>query len=499
MYQYKKMLSVFTERRNLIIIYLFLSVLILVNMNSLITQYPIRSDADQNLQMSYNLYKHGVISLGNTAAKDASELSPTNYREPVPIIINALFMFLHPEINREEDSYESFQNGENTKLIKQVNLFWIFLLLIGSGCVSYLLTKSSWVPFFVLCLIYMYFIRFGNHFDILYTELHGATLITLASLFLMIVVKKKTIIWYVSTGIVLGLLVLTKAAFFYLSILAVLFLYYFGNGNKSVLKIGSSIVGVLLVILPWMIRNYTVYESFEVSQRAGAVLHLRATHNQMYDEELIGAIYFWGPQLYRDLVQNTSLGANEEDFQEGGRFERLNRVDVFSSDSIAVDNGHPDQAIKFYSINRAEINRLQKKLGTGGEEASRHEAYQIMKDESFSMILDNPIRHTFISLAFLWRGMWCFPNSTLPFVPFSVQTYIHNVVNLMAYFSIYIVFFYGLFKKKTKWIAVTIIPLSWLLLHGLTTHNISRFSEPIIPSMIISLVFLINLIPESVN
>lgn len=460
-------------------------------MNSLISQSPIRGDAEQNLRMSYNLYQNGVISNATPDKSDKVELSPSNYREPVPIIVNALFMVLHPEIDRSA-SFESLQSGIHTKHIKQANLLWILLLLIGACLISYLLSSSRWVPFAVLFLIYMYFIRFGSHFDVLTTELHTATLIILTSLFLFIALRKKTIIWYVFTGILLGLLVLTKAIFFYLFIVVIPFIYFFENRNKSLVKIVSLTGAVLLIIMPWMIRNYTVYGSFEITQRAGAVLHLRATQNRISGEELKGAIYYWGPELYRDLVQNTSLGAKKSDFKEGGKFESLNKGDVFFADSIAVAHGRPDQAIKYYSASRAEINRLQKELGDESSEGPRRQAYQIMKEESLKMILDNPVRHTLMSFPFLWRGIWCLPNSTLPFLPDKLQIYIHNIMNLLSYLSLYIMFITGIMRKKAEWVAVTILPVSMLLIHAFITQNITRFSEPIIPSMLLSFIILIH-------
>lgn len=457
-------------------------------MNRLLTDSPIESDALQNLRMSYHLYQHGVISNDEPTALNPAQ---SNYREPIPIFVNAVFMKLHPQINID-DSFESFQNGVNTKRVKQVNLFWILLLFIGLGLISYLLSRSLWVPFAVLFLIYMYFIRFGNHFDILATELHAAVLIILSSLFLLLSIQKKFFLWYIFTGISFGLLILTKAVFFYLFILLIPFIYYFENKNRPFVKILALTGGTLLIILPWMLRNYSIYESFEITQRAGPVLHLRATQNQISGEELKGAIYYWGPQLYRDLVRNTSFGANETDFEEGGKFQRLNKGDVFPKDSLAVANGRPDQAIKYHSINRAEINRIQNELGDEDSEGSRREAYQIMKEQSIHMILNNPIRHTLMSFAFLWRGIWCFPNSTIPVIPHQLQTYIHNIVNILAYLSVYIMFMIGLTRKKPEWIAVTIIPLSMLLIHAFITQNINRFSDPVIPSMILSFVILIH-------
>lgn len=485
----KKKARFFSNKYFLSILYLILCGAILVIMNGLITDKPITSDAAQNLRMAYHLYNHGVLS----NAGDIESPPPSNYREPVPPIVYAIGMYLHPGIDTNTP-LQSLQRGEQTSMIKQVNFFWILLLLIGVGYLTYAVSRNRFLPFLTLFLTLVYFIRFGNHFDTLNTELPAATLIVLFICLFVLLVKKRSWLLYFGSGIVLGLLILTKGVFFYLSVFFLLFVFYISNEEKKWVKFSLFVLGTLLLVGPWLIRNYKIYNEVSLTQRGGAVLHLRAMHNQMTGDEIVGAIYFWGPELYKDIFRNTFLGASTGDFEVGGKYQRINADHAI--DTLAVDQGSPEMAISFYSKSRAEINRLQEVLGTNGKEGPRHEAYKIMESESKEMILKQPIKHSLLSFVYLWRGIWCFPDSTIPLLSNTLQTYLHNIVNFVAYCSLFIFFFVGLFKRNDVYIALTIVPISMLLIHAFLTENLYRFSVPVIPTMLVCLSLMIFLLIE---
>lgn len=479
----------FSNKKFLVLLYLVFCALIIGYMNGLITDKPITSDAEQNLRMSYHLYNSGVLS----HAGDIESPTPSNYREPVPPIVYAIGMYLHPGIDKNT-ALQSLQRGEHTRLIKQVNFFWIFLLLIGVGYLIFIISQNKFLPFLVLFLTLVYFIRFGNHFDVLHTELPAATLIIWFSSLIVLTVKKSSIPLYFGSGIVLGLLILTKGVFFYLSVFFLLFVFHFEKKENRWLKLSLFTLGALILVGPWIVRNYKIYNEVSLTQRGGAVLHLRAMHNQMTGDEVVGAIYFWGPDLYKDIFANTALGASKGDFEVAGIYQRLNPDHAI--DTLAVDQGSPEMAISFYSKSRAEINRLQEVLGTEGNEGPRSEAYKIMESDSKRMILKQPIKHSLLSFVYLWRGIWCFPNSTIPLVNEPLQIYLHNIVNFLAYCSLFVFFFWGLIKNNSIFIALTIAPVTMLFIHAFLTENLYRFSIPAIPVMLVCLTlmffFLIN-------
>src|SRR5690625_6838488 len=55
--------------------------------------------------------------------------------------------------------------------------------------------------------------------------------------------------------------------------------------------------------------------------------------------------------------------------------------------------------------------------------------------EAKELILQNPVKHVLMTAVFPWRGTWCFPNSTIPIVGTTLQIFINNTVNFLAFFS----------------------------------------------------------------
>lgn len=463
------------------VLYLVFCFAILFYMNGLITKEPIVSDAVQNLRMAYHLYNSGILSIEHDTTVTPT---PTNYREPVPPVVSAAFIALHPGIDTYNVTLESLQSGENTAHIKQVDLFWIFLLLIGVGLLTYSVTGNKHIPFLALLLVLAYFIRFGGHFATLFTELPAAALITWSSFLLVMAVKKEQLIFYFAAGVSIGFLILTKAVFYYLFLLVLFYFIFLGDKNQKLVKTGLLFLGVFILVGPWLIRNYNIYGEVGISPRGGVVLHQRAVQNMMTSEETFSAVYLWGPHIYQQITKNTWLGIDEKELESGGKLVRLNRG--IESDSTAIDAGRPDLAETFFGKSRAEVNRLQAELGRNGKEASRREVYAVMQDEAEELILSHPVRHILMSPLFLWRGLWCFPNSTIPLLSDSLQRSVHDFVNLLAYLSLWGFFIFGLVKFNRIYVAFTILPVLMLLFQAGVTHNIPRFSDPAIPSMLVS-------------
>lgn len=477
------------NKKVLTVLYIVFCAVIIIYMSGLVTNKPITSDAQQNLRMAYHLYKHNVLS----KAGETSAPSPTNYREPVPPIVTAFFMYVHPGIDKDAP-LASFENGENTPRVKQVNFIWIFFLLTGIGLLTFLVSRNRYLPFLSLIFVFVYFIRFGNHFDVMLTELPGTTFLIWTTVFLILAFKNQDYTYYALTGICLGFLILTKGVFFYLSVVVALFVFFFVSHQKKLQKTGLFLAGVILLVAPWMIRNYMLYSDFSITQRGGVVLYIRALQDQMTGEEIIGAVYHWGPEIYQDAIGNTALGATDEDFEKGGKYSRISRAHI--SDSVAIDQGRTEEIESFYLTARAEVNRLQAELGSDTTEASKFIVYNIMEEDAKEMILSNPIKHTLMSGLFLWRGIWCFPSPTIPLVGDSIQNYIHNIINFIAYVSLFGFFFVGVYRKDMIYIALTLLPVAMLTFHALIAQNIPRMSETAIPSMLICLTLLIYLLIE---
>src|SRR5690625_7919769 len=89
-------------------------------------------------------------------------------------------------------------------------------LLLAAGGFTYAVTKSYSGVLLVYALTVVYFIRFGNHFDDLNTELSAALFILLTSWLLMEAVKKRRNDLYFLSGESMVMLVLVMTMFLYI-------------------------------------------------------------------------------------------------------------------------------------------------------------------------------------------------------------------------------------------------------------------------------------------
>lgn len=473
----------------------FYVMILLYITSNLISNAPISGDASENFRMAYNLYKHGVLSVDNE--ENADMISPANQREPFPPVITALVMHIHPGIDKSM-TYASFANGVNTEKVKQVNLFWIAFLLIGLVFLIRSFTKSQMALFTLFILVSFYFILYSSNFDRLYTEFPTAALMVLSTVLFIHGIKKKNKLLYALSGIVFGLLVLTKAIFFYLFplvFIALFFLSYFPKNpfdkKAAYMHSGLFLLGGLFIITPWLIRNKVYLGEYQITQRGGIVLHFRAIHNQMTNEEVIGAFHFFGPELYQ-LISGKIFDIEDSDFDENGKFRRLNRQ---NPNGNAVSEGRPDQITSLYAYTWAERTRLINYYSHEGMESPPHLAEARLGEEAKEMILENPIKHVGMTSVFLWRGMWCFPYRNVPFGGHALQNfahYINNMVNFLAFTSFIGLFILGWRKKNAAYLALLLLPCFMILLQSFVSHNIPRYSQPAIPLALLSLILMIE-------
>lgn len=481
-------------------IYILLCLGITINMSFLITDTPLTGDAAQNFRLAYNKYKYGILSTDGEN-KEAT-LTHSNYREPLPPYVTALFMAVHPQVNKSQ-SYLSFKEGRNTIYVKQVNLLWIMALLLAAGGFTYAVTKSYSGVLLVYALTVVYFIRFGNHFDDLNTELPAALFILLTSWLLMEAVKKRRNALYFLSGVSMGMLILVKAIFLYISpflLIYLIFLHAQSRGKKMpLIRFRETIFvfsGICMIILPWMIRNKIHLGNFEVTQRGGIVLHYRAIHNQMTGDEIKGALHFYGPETYK-AFSTLLLGIHEKDFEEEGVYRRLNRS--HEADRETSDLGNPEDAISFYAYTRAERRRLMNKYSEMEIDSPFRAAEKDLSAEAKELILQNPVKHVLMTAVFLWRGTWCFPNSTIPIVGNTLQIFINNTVNFLAFFSFLLLLIIAYRTKDRALPLMILLPVLMILLQAFVSHNIPRYSVPAIPISFVCLIWVGQYLLQNVN
>jgi hypothetical protein len=226
--------------------------------------------------------------------------------------------------------------------------------------------------------------------------------------------------------------------------------------------------GFCSVVLPWMYRNYEHFGTFQIVERGGAVLYMRAVKDGMSAEEYRGSFYVWAPGKLQGLV-GAVLGFSDADLREGGRLQRLNREadsDFAERDLAAEHAGKPDDAVSYYRKARAERTRVQHELLARGVANPTVEADRMLQDEAVAVIRAHPGDHLLMTIPLLWRGAA---------VVFPVLC-----VGLA----------YGLIKRRTE-IAIFILPsMGMTLFYALFSHFIPRYGVATVPVTIVIALFL---------
>src|SRR5690625_6089500 len=86
--------------------------------------------------------------------------------------------------------------------------------------------------------------------------------------------------------------------------------------------------------------------------------------------------------------------------------------------------------------------------------------------EAKELILQNPVKHVLMTAVFLWRGTWCFPNSTIPIVGNTLQIFINNTVNFLAFFSFFLLLIIAFWTKDRELPIIIFFLVLIILIHS---------------------------------
>lgn len=463
----------------------------------LITERPIYGDGVQNANTTYNLWQYGVFS---HEADDPP--TPGNWREPLPEFVAAGYLAL--TLGDGADlTREGLSHGEQAIILKRGHLLWVFLGLIGVWTLTRRLTGSDIAGMLASGLAWLYFFGYPGRIDTFYTELQSAVLLIWVAVALHGVALRRTIGWAVAAGVLIGLLVLTKAMAFYVAIAAIPLVMLTlwrdrsrpsaatKHRSRSALVLGLAVtLAASAVTLPWVARNMLLLDAAAISDRGGLILYGRSVLNHMNAEEVTGVFYIHGPQFYQRQVTGTALGMQPGDMERGGRWQRLNRgVSSFSADDLeAQAKGRRQDAISFHRQVSAEYIRRIRLYRDAGHPQPRAAAGDSMQQEAISDIRAHPVRHLAMSVPFLWRGFWSIPAADWPVLTVSRQLQIREFINLGAGVSLLGAFLWGLVRGRASVVAWTIMAAGIIAAYATLTHNIPRYLAPTHPLMIIALV-----------
>jgi len=445
-----------------------------------LTDAPNAGDGHNNLRTAYNLAYHGVFSAG-------SELRPSNYREPLPIAALALYIKMVPSLSADQ-TIKSINQGSAVVAVKQQNLIWAFMCLLGVGVVVFSSVRLSWLgviaAMIAVALTYWLFLQRKGILDRTYTEIQAAALMVWCSFALIQALQTKKAVWFVAAGVLLGALALTKAAFLYVGIgLIVALVLAYGvwpppswHRRRALGLIALMLSAMALVVVPWMVRNFVQFGSFQITQRGGVVLMIRANYDTMNDVEFAVAFYHLTRSSSLRQRIGAYLGFSRDDLEIGGRLQRLNRdgsASFAASDLEAEKAGRPQDAVSFYRAARAERRRLTQYYTDQGVENPSHRTDKELQSKALSRILADPLQHLKTSIVFLWHGL---PNvGNLP-------------TTALALAALWAMAFVGLLRRNAVMIAIALFPVGAFLFFAVASHFASRLSAPMVPNLIMALI-----------
>ncbi|MBM4309631.1 MAG: hypothetical protein FJ119_01620 [Deltaproteobacteria bacterium] len=451
------------------------------SLDGMLTQAPITKDARQNLRAGFNLNTWGVFSIEEP---DTGPPSPDNYREPVVPAAAALFMRLHPAFTAATD-FEQVASGSLCRQVKRVNLVWALLTLLGTAVLAAELTRSAVAALVSCVLVWLTFLSNPEHIDTLCTEIPTAAVMLWASLLLVRSVRADRVRLFFAAGALYGVLCLTKAVFLYLAPLAMLIVFFCCASAARLSAVRAFAfcavfaAGIAVAAGPWMLRNYMHFGSATLAQRGGTVLYGRMLRNTMTMDEVVSALYLWGPGAYQKLVRSTFLDRSPEDFEYGGRGARLNRSSdsgFAPRDEAAERAGRPEDAISFHSQSRAERVRVIRRFASQGHANPELASDDHLQREARQWIVRHPVRHTLMSLLFAWRGIWCFYGGG-----------IFTALNALCAAAFLGLAAYGPCAGRPRITACIALPFLMLSFNAFFSHNLSRYSAPAIPHLLLSL------------
>ncbi|MFO7188438.1 MAG: hypothetical protein DIU74_002000 [Pseudomonadota bacterium] len=415
------------------------------------TGFPIEFDAYENLTAAYNLVHHGVMSIED--APDAAP-QPSEHREPLPILALAAYLAAIDPLLGEAPLAE-LASGAPARLLKYSNIPWAVLLtLVLYGSVLRWTGSHGWAAFCTLAV----HAQLAYQYDFLYSEIAAAALLALSSATAALAVERRRPFYWLLAGLLFGAMALTKAAFFYVALVCIAGLILWRlwcrlRASEAVTPYAplALVLGMGIVVAPWMLRNYIHFDTPTLSGRGGIVLLTRALKNGMSAEEYRGAWFAYAPRPLRRLTGKLT-GFDDRDLKDGGRLVRLVRF-ASPADRPAMEQGRPEQAVSYY----ARANAMRTELERLHPQASEVEIDRMLKARAMALLRADPWAHVATTPLFLWRG-----------APYTLL-----ILGVGLVYACY---------RRQAWLCVYVAPALLLLgFYGAVSHFIPRYAEPAWP------------------
>lgn len=435
-----------------------------------LTEGLVRNDGMQNYRAAYNLVTKGSYShskLGDT---------PTMLREPLPSAVLASWIWL---TNRDltQAAPEVLDGTPGIKWIKGSNILWLAISILAIAWATMLLTQR-WLPSLVAAgLAAICLATWQQGINSMYTEIQAGSLLVLCSAAAIELVRSGKRRWAILFGLLCGALALTKAISLFVFIVAVPILalitaasWSHRGGVLLVMALACSIV-----VGPWVARNYYHFGQISIAERGGRVLYYRSMLNLMPQETWETSFYVWTPERVRPVME-ALFGFRHADLEAEGPGRFLNRSTQTSfnkSDMKAEKDGKPEMAVAYIWKMRAEYRKRVNEFKAANSPDPHYDAQTSFSKEALQRIKENPFKHLKAMLPLFWHGMWVGNAPTL------LSPLLALVLPAM--------FIVGIIRRRTDFVAFTLMPLGTIGIYLLISHNLPRYIEPEVPAMFVGL------------
>ena len=426
------------------------------------------SDATQNLNSAVNYVLHGIYSEQPVSA----DVEPGFRREPFPNLVLALILGIVKNLFPEYLDLEAQPfHSDLLILAKSLNLFYAGILFLGLWACLLLVLKPAWFA----CGASLFVISASNHFFVkpqlnnLNTELVAGVLLVWISVVLLKAQESRLGRWAVLGGILIGFIALVKAigAYSALFLLPVLALLISRFGKRFWASFFALTLGFLIVVTPWVARNYYQFGRTAIAEGAGDVLLIRSVFNEMDHQQLAHSFFAFSPVFFQEAEIFSTFGVSESDLKCGGSLHVFARS--LDCDNEAIAQERYADVKSFYQRGKRALPRL---LGLTREEK---------KEFAIQRIVNNPLSHLMATPSFGWRGLWSF----------EINHWGDAFLNFLAFACLFAAPLIGWCEKRIGWILISAVPLSYFWMYAITSHFIPRYSRPLIPIALVCMVMVV--------
>ncbi|NDL64124.1 hypothetical protein [Acerihabitans arboris] len=407
-------------------------------------------DGYQNIQIATNLMQNRTFSLQGDG-------SPDMIREPAwPFFTATVLESLHFQSTPALQLATKHKNVfKNINIVIYSIIILIIFLFMQHETKNYIYALLAVALAIIIIhttprLIYHY----NNE------ALSSLLLLSSSILFLHVCRKKKRHLSFF-LGISIGLLTLTKAQYLYIAAFPLLSLYFIDK-KSMVFAICSSII----IISPWLARNYILFDKYSIAERGQIVASLRyiLTVEPGSSEYPCMAYSFLAPDL-RPLV-NGFTNIRLDDYKRNGLCERFNRETCYDMGTKKI----PCSAFAEDSSATVAWNKKIQYFYRG------YAAGEAIEDGKLSFQDIAPF-----NLATIVKYLKTYPIFTLRGIGFSN----HPILVLSMALCMFATLFTPLWP-------LSLLAVFSHIFHATLTHNIPRYHVIELPIMIIGFIYCIK-------